>query len=217
VLARLHQLLRPKSYLEIGVDTGATLALAQGSEIAVGVDPAELPVATARLPSNVKLFQETSSEFFAHRTRDSVFGSRRVDLVFIDGMHRFENALEDFVHAESWCQAGGTIVLHDCVPILARTASRERTTKFWVGDTWKIVPALAQYRPELKIATILAPPSGLVVVRRLNPAANQLAAERERILERFLPLEYQRRPGDFAPELNAVPNDEAGLALALRP
>jgi hypothetical protein len=215
VLARLHQLLRPKAYLEIGVDTGATLSLAQASELAVGVDPAELP-RTARLPANVKLYREKSEEFFA-RPRDTVFGSRRVDLVFIDGMHRFENALDDFTHAESWCQASGTIVLHDCVPVVARTAARERSTKFWVGDTWKVVNALAQYRPELKITTILAPPSGLVVVRRLNPAANQLRRERERILERFLPLEYQRAPGDFAPELNAVPNDDAGLALALRP
>jgi hypothetical protein len=197
------------------VDTGATLALAHAAELAVGVDPAEVSGA-GRLPPNVKLYRETSGEFFARRTRDAVFGSRRVDLVFIDGMHRFENALDDFVHAESWCHAGGTIVLHECVPILARTAARERSTKFWVGDTWKLDPALARYRPELKLTTVLAPPSGLVVVRRLNPAAQQLAAERERILERFLPLEYERAPGDFAPELNAVPNDDAGLALALR-
>jgi hypothetical protein len=131
-------------------------------------------------------------------------------------MHRLENALEDFANAESWCHAGGTIVLHDCVPVIARTARRERSTKFWVGDTWKIVPALAQYRPELKITTVLAPPSGLVLVRRLNPASQRLTELRERILEQFVPLEYERAPGDFAPELNAVPADEAGLALALR-
>jgi hypothetical protein len=100
---------------------------------------------------------------------------------------------------------------------VARAAARERSTKFWVGDTWKVVAALATYRPELKVTTVLAPPSGLVVVRRLNPGSSVLRERLDEIIERFLPLAYERLPGDFAPELHAVPNDEAGLALALRP
>jgi hypothetical protein len=161
--------------------------------------------------------EEASDDFFARRAREAVFGSRRVDLVFIDGMHRFENTLNDFLNAESWSHAGGTIVLHDCVPIVPRTAARERSTKFWVGDSWKIVPALAAFRPELKLTTVLTPPSGLVIVRRLNPGSNLLRERLTEIIERFGPLEYTRKPGDFPPELNPVPNDEAGLALALRP
>jgi tetratricopeptide (TPR) repeat protein len=215
VLARVHQQLRPRCYLEIGVDTGATLALAERSELGVGVDPAETPLAR-RLPPNLLVFREESDHFFAERQRESLFGSRRVDLAFIDGMHQFEQALRDFSNAESWAHAGGTILLHDCVPIVARTASRVRSTKFWVGDTWKVVLALAAYRPELKLSTVLTPPSGLVVVRRLNPGSNVLRERFDEIIERFAGLEYERAPGDFAPELNPVPNDEGGLALALK-
>jgi tetratricopeptide (TPR) repeat protein len=215
VLARIHQLLRPRCYLEIGVDTGATLALAERSELGVGVDPADTPL-VKRLPPHLRVFREESDRFFAERQRDSLFGSRRVDLAFIDGMHQFEQVLRDFANAESWAHAGGTIVLHDCVPVVARTAARKRATKFWVGDTWKIVPALAAYRPELKLSTVLTPPSGLVVVRRLNPGSSVLRDRFDEIVEHFAALEYERAPGDFAPELNAVPNDEAGLALALK-
>lgn len=213
VLARMHQLLRPKTYLEVGVDTGATLALAERSELAVGVDPVN--AVRVRLPPNAQVFEEESDAFFAKRGRDSVFGSRRVALAFIDGLHRFENTLSDFANVESWADPSGTIVLHDCVPILARAAARQRATKFWVGDTWKIVPALRAYRPELKITTVLAPPSGLVVVRRLNPGSKVLTERRAEILERFAALEFQRAPGDFAPELNAVSNDDSGLSQAL--
>jgi tetratricopeptide (TPR) repeat protein len=215
VLARVHQQLRPRCYLEIGVDTGATLALAERSELGVGVDPAETPLAR-RLPPNLLVFREESDHFFAERQRESLFGSRRVDLAFIDGMHQFEQALRDFSNAESWAHAGGTILLHDCVPIVTRTASRVRSTKFWVGDTWKVVLALAAYRPELKLSTVLTPPSGLVVVRRLNPGSNVLRERFDEIIERFAGIEYERAPGDFAPELNPVPNDEGGLALALK-
>lgn len=216
VLARIHQLSRPRCYLEIGVDTGATLALAERSEIAVGVDPAEAP-ASKRLPANVRLFREESDRFFREHTRESVFGSRRVDLSFIDGLHQFEQTLRDFLNVERWSHAGGTVVLHDCVPIVARTAERVRSTKFWVGDSWKLVQALAAYRPELKLATILTPPSGLVVVRRLNPGSTVLDSHFDEIVARYRDLVFERAPGDFAPELNAVANDEAGLNLALKP
>jgi hypothetical protein len=215
VLARVHQLLRPRCYLEIGVDAGATLALAERSELGVGVDPAETPLAR-RLPPNLRVFREESDRFFAERQRESLFGARRVDLAFIDGLHQFEQALRDFSNAESWAHAGGTILLHDCVPVVARTATRVRSTKFWVGDTWKVVLALSAYRPELKLSTVLTPPSGLVVVRRLNPGSSVLRDRFDEIVERFAGLEYERAPGDFAPELNSVPNDEAGLALALK-
>jgi len=213
VLAKMHQLLRPKTYLEIGVDTGATLALAERSELAVGVDPVN--AVRVRLPQNAKLFQEASDEFFEKRRREAVFGSRRVALAFIDGLHRFENALSDFANIESWADPNGTVVLHDCVPILPRAAARERSTKFWVGDTWKLVPALRAYRPELKLTTVLAPPSGLVVVRRLNPGSRVLFERRSEIIARFAELAFERAPGDFAPELNAVSNDDSGLSRAL--
>nr|PZN21200.1 MAG: hypothetical protein DIU78_17915 [Pseudomonadota bacterium] len=214
VLARVHERLRPRVYLEIGVDTGATLALARFAEVAIGIDPASYPI-RHRLPAGTRLFHEESDAFFATHSRTEVLGELRVGPGFIDGMPPFENALSDFANVERWCHPDGTIVLHDCVPAFRRAAARERSTKFWVGDTWKLVPALRAYRPDLEITTVLAPPSGLVFVRRLDPGSTLLRERMTEILERFLPLAYDREPGDFAPELNAVSNDDAGLARAL--
>jgi hypothetical protein len=214
VLLRFHEQLKPRTYLEIGVESGATLALARHSQLALGVDPAPHPI-KHELPAGARLFHETSDAFFANHSRESLLGARRLDLCFIDGMHRFENALADFAHAERWAHAEATIVLHDCVPLVARTASRERATNFWVGDTWKVVLALAQSRPDLKIRSVLCPPSGLVVVRRLNPGSNLLLDDFSAIVAKFAALAWQRAPGEVPVEFAAVGNDERGWRDAL--
>ncbi|HEY8945323.1 MAG TPA: class I SAM-dependent methyltransferase [Polyangiaceae bacterium] len=214
VLAKIHERLRPKSYLEIGVDTGATLALARFSEMVVGIDPAEHPRAPS-LPRGTQLFREESDVFFATHPRQSVLGSRRLDLAFIDGMHRFENVLADFAHVEQWTHAGGTILLHDCVPISERAAARERSSKFWVGDTWKVVPALARYRPDLRIRTILTPPSGLVVIRRLNPGSTLLLDRFQDVIDSQRDARWSHQPGSYPTTLGVVPNDDQGLREAL--
>lgn len=214
VLRQIHDKLRPRTYLEIGVESGATLTLARHSELALGVDPEANPMRHP-LPPGAQLFHEESDTFFATRSRDNLLGVRRVDLAFIDGMHRFENALRDFLHAEAWCHAGATIVLHDCVPIHPRVAGRERSTKFWVGDTWKAVLALAHARPDLKITTVLCPPSGLVVVRRLNPGSTTLGERFAELTERFTELTWQHTPGACPREFCPVTNDARGFNEAL--
>lgn len=214
ILARVHSRLRPRCYLEVGVDTGLTLALARFSQAVVGIDPAERPL-QAPAPQGAQLFREQSDTFFRTRSREQVLGALRVDLGFIDGQHLFENALSDFANLERWSDPDGTIILHDCVPILRESASRERSTKFWVGDTWKVVPALARFRPDLRIRTVLAPPSGLVIVRRLNPRSSQITDRLPEILESLRDAEWTHAPGALPPEYGAVSNDERGLSEAL--
>ncbi len=214
VLAELHARLAPRSYLEIGVESGATLTLAQRAELAIGVDPAERPLKYPVSP-NTRLFHEESDAFFAKNERSRVLGSRRIDLAFIDGMHRFENALSDFANAESWAHPAATIVLHDCVPLTARTASRERRSSFWVGDTWKVVLALTTHRPDLRVRTLLTAPSGLVIVRRLTPNSTLLRERFDAIVAEFAELEWTALPGQVPAAFQPVTNDERGLTEAL--
>lgn len=215
VLARIHAELQPRTYLEIGVDTGATLALAMNSEIAIGIDPAEIR-ASKPLPASARVFRQTSDDFFAQHTREQVLGPHRLDLVFIDGMHRFENALSDFMHAEAWAHPAATIVFHDCLPLHPATATRERQTNFWVGDTWKTILALAAARPDLHIRTIPCAPSGLVVVRRLDPASQTIVQTFGDLTQRFADHTWTHPLGDFPPEFALVSNDPAGINEALR-
>jgi hypothetical protein len=130
-------------------------------------------------------------------------------------MHRFENALADFMHAEAWAHPHATIVLHDCLPLHPATAARERRSNFWVGDTWKVVPALAAIRPDLRIRTIPCAPSGLVVIRRLNPGSLTLSTDFDAVVRRFADLAWQHPIGAFPPEFNLVPNTPTGIAQAL--
>jgi hypothetical protein len=214
VLAAIHRRLSPLAYLEIGVETGQTLALATSAEVAVGVDPAEQPLESP-IPPGARVVRLTSDDFFARYSRRDVFGDRPVDLAFIDGMHLFEYAFRDFLNCERWCDPWATIVMHDCLPILPIAAERERRTRFWVGDTWKAVVAIARRRPDLQIRTILAPPSGLVVIRRLNPSSTRLTEELDQALSELADTAYEYAPGTYPPEFNVVQNDESGLSEAL--
>ncbi len=214
VLAAMHRTLRPRTYLEIGVEHGGTLALATTATIAVGVDPAELPL-EHRLPSAARLYRLESDAFFASETRASVFGGETVDFAFIDGMHWFEYALRDFDNAERWASRDGIVVLHDCLPATRAAAARERASTFWVGDVWKVLECLLEYRPELRIRIVPAPPSGLVVVRGLDPSSTLIRDRMEEIVERYRDATYPYAPGRWPAKYRLVKNDEAGLAEAL--
>jgi predicted O-methyltransferase YrrM len=215
VLRRLHELVRPRTYLEVGVETGATLALAHAAERAAGIDPDASKLRRDLVPARARVFHETSDAFFAGRTRAQVFGAHQVDLAFIDGMHWFEYALRDFINVEAWSQPGGTIVLHDCLPVFPLTASRQRRTKFWVGDVWKVVEVLRELRPELRVKIIATAPSGLCVVRGLDPGSSVLRSQLDAIVERFRDLPYPAGALETPPGFELVPASDAGLREAL--
>jgi predicted O-methyltransferase YrrM len=216
VLRRVHELVRPRTYLEIGVETGATLAMAHACERAIGIDPDASKLRRELVPACARVVHETSDAFFAGTTRTRAFGAHRVDLAFIDGMHWFEYALRDFINAESWSQPSGTIVLHDCLPIFPLTASRERKTRFWVGDVWKVVAILRELRPELRVKIVATAPSGLCVVRGLDPTSRVLAEQLEAVVERYRAIEYPASPLEVPSGFELVPATDAGLREALR-
>jgi len=216
VLRRLHELVRPRTYLEIGVETGATLAFAGAAERAIGIDPDASKLRAESLPPHARVFHETSDAFFERQTRAQALGAHHVDLAFIDGMHWFEYALRDFMHVEAWSQPNGVVVLHDCLPLFPLTASRERQTKFWVGDVWKVVSILRKYRPDLRVKIVATAPSGLCVVRGLNPASTLLAEKLDEIIERYRDEPYPSPALQTPPGFELVPATDAGLKEALK-
>jgi len=215
VLRRLHELVRPRTYLEIGVETGATLAFAKSAERVIGVDPDASKLRRELLPSQARVFHETSDAFFERRTRAELLGAERVDLAFIDGMHLFEYALRDFINVEAWSAKGSVIVLHDCLPLLPLTASRERASKFWVGDVWKVVAILRRYRPELSVKIVATAPSGLCVVRGLDPSSAVLRERLDEIVGQYREEPYPAAALAVPEGFELVPPSEAGLREAL--
>jgi hypothetical protein len=216
VLRRLHDLLEPHSYLEIGVETGATLAFAHAAARAIGIDPDDSKLRRELLPPRARVFHETSDQFFARQSREDALGEHRLDLAFIDGMHLFEYALRDFMNVEAWSNPNGVVVLHDCLPISALSASRERRSNFWVGDVWKVVSILREYRPELRVKIVATAPSGLVIVRGLDPSSRVLWQQLDAIVERYSDQPYPASGLSVPPGFELVPASEAGLREALQ-
>lgn len=173
-LAWFHTHCAPRLYLEIGVERGESLALALPSTRLVGVDPAPLGDPLLHCRGDARLYRQTSASFFAAVPPDSGLTPDGFDLAFIDGDHRFETVLEDFIAAERHAAPGAVLLLHDTLPLTATTAARERRTGFYTGDGWKIVPCLQSLRPDLQIMTIPAAPSGLTVITRLDPGNGAL-------------------------------------------
>jgi hypothetical protein len=213
VLGRMHEHLRPRTYIEIGVAEGTSIRLVQPGTAALGVDP-EPKIAFA-LPQNVRVFAETSDDFFARRDVRAELGAMPVELAFIDGMHHFEYALRDFMNLERLCMPSSTILVHDCFPHDRRTAQRERETLFWSGDIWRLVLLLKKHRPDLSIHTIATPPTGLVVIRKLDPSSNFIAENLDDLCEEFMRLDYGILNKDRAGKLNLFPNDWSGIRALL--
>ena len=213
VLQRIHEHLRPRTYLEIGVALGWSLALVAPQTRTLAIDPA--PQLTFAPPPNVRLFKETSDDFFAQHDVRAELDGLPVDLAFIDGMHHFEFALRDFMNVERCCSPDSTIVLDDCFPRDRLTAQRERNSSAWSGDVWKLVVILKKYRPDLSVHVVAAPPTGVCIVRKLDPSSRFLADNHKRLAAEFMALDYAYLEKDRAAKLNLFPNDWSKITEAV--
>lgn len=209
-----HETLQPWNYLEIGVESGASLCFAKPPTKAVGVDPA-LHVVHGQ-ETWCKLFQLPSDDFFAKHDLRRVFESETLDLAFIDGLHTFDQALKDFMNIERYARPDTVVLFHDIWPVTAITAARERVTTFWPGDTWKVIPILRERRPDLTIFTIPAYPSGLGVVTGLDASNSSLWRDLREIIEEWLPVPIESYLPEMASHLNAVANDFVTVSRLLK-
>jgi hypothetical protein len=214
VLAQVHTRLRPGNYLEVGVASGKTIALAAPSTRAVGVDPE--PRIGVPLGPNVRIVRATSDAFFAKPDEvRALFAGAALELAFVDGMHLFEFALRDFAAIERLAAPAATILLHDCYPLDRRTAERVRQSVFWSGDCWRLVLALKKYRPDLSINTVATAPTGLTVVRNLDPASSVLTERMDEIVAEFRSVDYSVLDHDKPGMLNLFPNQAARIDALL--
>ena len=214
VLKSIQDWLRPRTYVEIGVATGDSLALVAPGSRVIGIDPA--PRIDRPLPPGIAIYAETSDDFFAQHDLRDLLGGLPVDLAFIDGMHLFEFALRDFINLERHCDPGATILMDDCCPLDRRCAARERSTHLWSGDVWRLVPALRKYRPGLRIHTIATAPAGLCVIRGLDPASRVLSDNYDAVVGEFGALDYGVLEADRTAVLNIIPNDWQRIRELLR-
>lgn len=211
-LAALHRAVEPSSYLEIGVRHGDSLALAECP--AVGIDP-ELKL-RVELGENVRLFSETSDEYFERPEPLEPLGGRPVDLAFIDGMHLAEFALRDFDAVERHSSWTSVVVFDDILPRKPIEAARDRRTRAWTGDVYKLLGILARHRPDLTCLRVGTQPTGLLVVLGLDPRSRVLTERYGEIVEKAVTPDPQRVPAAVL-ERRRVLDPEAVLASGVWP
>lgn len=167
------------AYLEIGVEHGQNFfPLKAGSKTAV--DPQFAFPFKDRLrwiyrnPSNLtaRYYEVASDGYFA-----GAGGSKKKDVVFIDGLHTFQQSLKDALNSLDILKENGVIVMHDCNPPHkaaahfwqttdeARKADIPGWTGEWCGDVWKTICYLRGARRDLRVF-VLDTDYGLGIITR---------------------------------------------------
>ncbi len=189
----VHRSYRPRSYLEIGVNDGRSLALSRVPSI--GVDP-EFKV-TAPISCDVRLVKATSDAFFARKNPTGHLPGETVDFAFIDGMHLFEFVLRDFINVEKYANPHSVILIDDVLPRSVDEAARDRHTSAWTGDVFKIIQVLGQHRPDLTLIQLDTKPTGLLMVLGADPGNSTLRDSYDQILSDNLREDPQEVPSEI--------------------
>ena len=159
-LGALHKKLRPRTYVETGIQRGGSLMLSRVPSI--GIDP-EFAV-DHEVWANVHLARTTSDEFFARKDPIAHLPIDVVDLAFIDGMHLSEYALRDYLAIERFTAPTSVLLFDDMLPRSIDEAARRRHTAMWTGDVYKAAQALRDLRPDTMVIEVDTKPTGVVVV-----------------------------------------------------
>lgn len=177
-LTQLHDLLKPKKYLEVGVQYGKSLNLAIHSQLAIGIDPHPL----CQSHGNQQIFSVTSDDFFTYYMAPEDW----FDLAFIDGSHLFEDALRDFINIEEHSHSRTVVVFDDVLPYTQEMSTRTMQPGHWTGDVWKIHPILNTWRPDLQLQLVDTSPTGTMVAWNVHPNHMTLPAVYQEVVDQFL-------------------------------
>ena len=114
-----------KNYLEIGCDKNQLFSKVN-IDNKIGVDPVS--------GGNVR---KTSDDFF--KENKSSF-----DIVFIDGLHTYEQVKRDILNSVNFLLDEGIILVHDCMPDSLGKQAVPRYKMQWNGNVWKAIVDLRQ-------------------------------------------------------------------------
>ena len=118
IIQNIINLKNYKSYLEIGTFKDELFKPIK-CERKIGVDPVS--------GGNVR---KTSDEFFLEN-------KQKFDLIFIDGLHHYDQVKKDIINSFNFLNDGGIILMHDCMPKDYYYQAIPRCQYEWNGDTWK--------------------------------------------------------------------------------
>lgn len=151
-LARKYNL---KRYLEIGVQDPAQNFDKVICAEKFGVDPDPSAGASFCMTSDDffyinnpedKIDVTTIEDFYStHGGRKYMTIDRRLDLIFIDGLHTAEQVAKDFKNSIKFLSPNGFIVIHDCNPEKEEhtIVPRPKPTGHWNGNVFQFAITIA--------------------------------------------------------------------------
>jgi hypothetical protein len=202
-----------RRYLEVGVFEGTTFH---------DVDIEERTAVDVAFAFDIKPLENERTRFFSQKS-DDFFDAEPIqppyDLVFIDGLHRFEQVVRDLSNALLRTHARSAIILDDTVPEDAYSAYRDGPAsgqfrkidrmpeiRGWQGDVYKTVFYIHDFLPGLNYRTITSEGNPQTLVWRAKgtkrtPVFNDL--------ERISRLSYFALRGEYWSVLQTATEAEA--------
>lgn len=159
LILSLVELLKPKTYIELGVKHGYTFnQVSPLVERAIGVDSAGFKGIKSR--TNIELFTLSTSDFIK-QWKDPV------DFVFMDASHEKYQILNDFEGMFPYVRPyTGLVCIHDTYPI-----RKELAVEGYCGTAWdaaKTIRELLGFHYTTEIVTIPGPWFGMSIIRKVN-------------------------------------------------
>jgi len=142
------------NYLEIGCDDDQLFSKVKIKN-KIGVDPVS--------GGNVR---KNSDDFFLEN-------KDKFDLVFIDGLHIYEQVKKDIINSLKCLNENGIILVHDCMPDSLSKQAVPRYKMKWNGDVWKAIVDLRQ-REDLDIFTCEIDQGIGIITKRKNSSILKL-------------------------------------------
>lgn len=179
--ARINRLctIRPATrYLEVGVARGGTF-LAVDIPTKHGVDPRFRFDTTPHATERVRFFQVPSDDYFTREVPPDL----RFDIIFLDGLHTFEQTFRDFCASMTHAHRDTVWIIDDVFPsdVFSAMPSQENAVAFrrqhgrgsraWHGDVYKCVFAIHDFFPNLSFRTFEPGPDNpqTVILNRPRP------------------------------------------------
>ena len=174
------------NYFEIGVQTGLCFFKIK-AENKVAIDPSFAIKWTKKVRAYIKnssnfnnqFFEVTSDDFF-HQQKNYINHIGGIDVIFIDGLHLYEQVLSDIKNSLTFLNKGGVVLVHDCNPLTEVAAVRAYTSdevrlmnlpgwaNLWNGDVWKAVVELRATSSDLQIS-VYNTDHGVAVITKGEP------------------------------------------------
>ena len=167
---RIKKRKKTVNYVEIGVQTGFCFFKIKADK-KVAVDPNFIIKSSKKIkaylknPSNFNntFFELTSDDFFAQKASylKEIGG---IDVIFVDGLHLYEQVVVDVENSLKFLNSGGVILMHDCNPVSEAAATRGYSpieirknpppgwTGEWNGDVWKAIVELRSRRSDIQVS-----------------------------------------------------------------